>query len=185
MGLQTELQLLTLIKNDPSVTFICLIPIINRKLRIFKVILQCQELAEFFCKWFLSWLLYNFKELYFFLNFCCNVRPNLKFKSWMDPNLHLHSCYRKCTMDYRHLWSSNNPCNISFSFWPSNPRCLPRIWTFGFDIFWPFYLWSIWWWLPIRPELHELQPIINNLVNKNNISYQHYQQSRQRKQPNS
>ena len=88
--------------------------------------------------------------------------PKLKLKSWMDPNLHLHSCYRKCTMDYRHLWFSNNPCNISFSFWPSNPHCLPRIWTFGFDIFWPVYLWSIWWWLPIRPELHELQPRINN-----------------------
>ena len=101
----------------------------------------------------------------------------------MDPNLHLHSCYRKCIMDYRHLWFSNNPCNISFSFWPSNPHCLPRIWTFGFDIFWPFYLWSIWWWLPIRPELHELQPRINNqnikITNlKNNISYQHYQLSR-------
>ena len=87
--------------------------------------------------------------------------PVLRFDQ-IDPNLHLHSCYRKCTMDYRHLWFSNNPCNISFSFWPSNPHCLPRIWTFGFDIFWPFYLWSIWWWLPIRPELHELQPRNNN-----------------------
>ena len=88
--------------------------------------------------------------------------PKMQLKSWMDSNLHLHSCYQKCTTDYRHLWFSNNPCNISFSFWPSNPHCLPRIWTFGFDIFWPFYLWSIWWWLPIRPELHELQPRINN-----------------------
>ena len=109
-------------------------------------------------------------------SFCCMY---LDLIEW-TLNLHLHSCYRKCTMDYRHLWFSNNPCNISFSFWPSNPHCLPRIWTFGFDIFWPFYLWSIWWWLPIRPELHELQPRINNLKNKSNIFYQHYQQSRQK-----
>ena len=114
-----------------------------------------------------------------------NFVPKLKLKSWMDSNLHLHSCYRKCTADYRHLWFSNNPCNISFSFWPSNLHCLPRIWTFGFDIFWPFYLWSIWWWLPIRPELHELQPRINNQhikikptfnnkKNKSNIFYRHH-----------
>ena len=131
----------------------------------------CMQSAKKWLEMVLKWSFLNYgsifnasdvtilEELYFLKLFPTYIL--LRFDQ-MDPNLHLHSCYRKCTMDYRHLWFSNNPCNISFSFWLSNPHCLPRIWTFGFDIFWPVYLWSIWWWLPIRLELHELQPRINN-----------------------